>query len=150
MPEIDKINERILHELSRDGRLSNTELAARVALSPSACLRRVQDLERKGVIRGYRAVLDPVQMGRGFVAFLAVGLSDHSKRSQQDFERAVSAAPEVVECHNITGSVEYMLRIEVADLAAYKRVHTDIIGALPQVNELNSYIVLGSPVDRRG
>ena len=149
MRENREISDRILHELSRDGRVSNTELADRVGLSPSACLRRVQDLERRGIIKGYRAVLDPEAMGRGFIAYLAVGLSDHSKSSQEAFERAMSRAPQVRECHNITGTVEYMLRVEVADIAAYKLFHTDIVGALPQVSSLTTYIVMGSPKDER-
>ena len=150
MTKIDQINDKILQELSRDGRLSNLDLADRVGLSPSACLRRVQDLERRGIIRGYRAVLAPVQTGRGFIAYLAVGLSDHSKTSQEDFERAMARAPQVVECHNSTGTVEYLLRVEVADLAAYKTFHTDIVGQLAQVSSLTSYIVMGSPVNHRG
>lgn len=146
---MDVINDKILQELSRDGRISNLELAERVGLSPSACLRRVQELERRGVIRGYRAVLDRSKLGVGFVAYATVGLNSHTKASQQAFERAMAIAPEVVECHNITGSVEYLLRIEVADLPAYKAFHTDVIGTLPQVNAITSYVVMGSPKDNR-
>jgi len=146
---MDKINNQILHHLSRNGRISNLDLAERVGLSPSACLRRVQDLERSGVIRGYRAVLDRTRMGVGFVAYATVGLSEHNKTSQEAFERAMARAPEVLECHNITGSVEYLLRIEVADMAAYKAFHTDVIGTLPQVNAITTYVVIGSPKDAR-
>ncbi|WP_338551193.1 Lrp/AsnC family transcriptional regulator [Roseovarius phycicola] len=146
---MDHINEQILHELQKDGRLTNLELADRVGLSPSACLRRVQDLEKRGVIVGYRAKLDRAKTGIGFVAYTTVGLNSHTKDSQQAFERAMSIAPEVVECHNITGSVEYLLRIEVADLTAYKAFHTDVIGTLPQVNAITSYVVMGSPKDMR-
>lgn len=149
MTSIDAISDRILRELSRDGRLSNLELAARVGLSPSACLRRVQDLERSGVIRGYRAVLDPVRLDRGFVAYLTVGLNSHTKASQEAFERAVSLAPQVRECHNITGTVEYLLRVETADLAAYKHWHTDVLGVLPQVQSITTFVVMGSPKDDR-
>jgi DNA-binding Lrp family transcriptional regulator len=149
MSDIDRISERILQELSADGRITNTELADRVGLSPSACLRRVQELERTGVIRGYRAVLDPKSVGRGFTAYVAVGLSDHSKKAQSAFERAVSRAPEVRECHNITGAIEYLLRVEVADLEAYKVFHTDVLGTLPQVTAITSYVVMDSPKDER-
>ena len=149
MAKIDHINEQILQTLSRDGRISNLELAERVGLSPSACLRRVQELEREGVIAGYRAVLDPVAMGRGFTAYVAVGLNDHTKAAQEAFERAVARAPQVRECHNITGAVEYLLRVEVADLAAYKSFHTDLLGTLPQVHALTTYVVMGSPKDER-
>jgi len=146
---MDILNTKILRELSRDGRVSNTELAERVGLSASACLRRVQELERSGVIKGYKAVLDRSAMGGGFVAYIAVGLSDHSKASQEAFEKSISQAHEVRECHNITGTVEYLLRVEVADLPAYKVFHTDVLGTLAQVNAITSYIVMGSPKDER-
>ena len=145
----DRINEKILRELGRNGRISNLDLAERVGLSPSACLRRVQELERSGVISGYRAVLNPAAMGVGFVAYVTVGLNDHTKASQEAFERSISRSPEVVECHNITGSVEYLLRVEAADLAAYKHFHTDVLGTLPQVAAITSYVVMGSPKDLR-
>jgi len=138
-----------LQALTGDGRISNLALAEKVGLSPSACLRRVQDLERRGVIRGYRAVLDPAARGVGFVAYVTVGLREHTKAAQESFERAVSRAPEVRECHNITGNVEYLLRIEAADLAAYKRFHTEVLGTVPQVNAITSYVVMGSPRDDR-
>jgi DNA-binding Lrp family transcriptional regulator len=149
MADPDAIDDRILRVLSGEGRISNVELAARVNLSPSACLRRVQELERSGVIAGYRAVLDRGAMGIGFVAYLAVGLSEHTKAAQEAFERAVVGAPEVRECHNVTGSVEYLLRVEVRDLAAYKHFHTDVIGALPHVSAMTTYVVMGSPKDER-
>ncbi|WP_306151572.1 Lrp/AsnC family transcriptional regulator [Roseovarius sp. MMSF_3281] len=149
MADIDDINARILQELSRDGRISNIDLADRVGLSPSACLRRVQDLERRGVIAGYRAVLDKTALGVGFAAYVTVGLNSHTKASQEAFERAMARAAEVVECHNITGAVEYLLRVEATDLTAYKRFHTDVLGTLPQVHAITSYVVMGSPKDER-
>lgn len=149
MSEIDEIDARILRELTRDGRLSNAALAERAGLSASACLRRVQGLERRGIIRGYRAVTDRAKLGAGFVAYLSVGLSEHGKAAQEAFERAMSRAPEVVECHNVTGAVEYLLRVEAADLAAYKRFHTEVVGALPMVRALTTYVVIGSPKDER-
>ncbi|URF45653.1 Lrp/AsnC family transcriptional regulator [Dinoroseobacter shibae] len=149
MAKLDQINERILHELSCDGRLSNLDLAERVGLSPSACLRRVQELERTGIIQGYKAVLNRAALGQGFTVYIAVGLSEHTKADQTGFERAVANAPEVRECHNVTGTVEYLLRVEVADLAAYKTFHTDVLGTLPQVSSLTSYVVMDSPKDAR-
>lgn len=149
MAKLDEINHRILRELRRDGRQSNLELAERVGLSPSACLRRVQDLERAGVIKGYRAVLDQGQLGIGFLAYVTVGLNTHTKASQEAFERAVSRAPQVTECHNITGTVEYLLRVEAEDLAAYKHWHTEVLGVLPQVQSITTFVVMGSPKDLR-
>ena len=149
MAKIDEINDRILQELTRDGRISNIDLADRVGLSPSACLRRVQELERSGIIKGYRAVIDRAALGQGFTVVMAVGLSRHTKKEQQAFERAVARAPEVRECHNVTGAVEYLLRVEVADLAAFKTFHTDVLGALPQVQSLTTYVIMDSPKDER-
>jgi len=149
MSEIDDISGKILRVLAREGRISNLELAERVGLSPSACLRRVQDLERRGVIAGYRAVLDPAKLGVGFTAYVTVGLSQHTKAAQEGFERAMRTAPQVRECHNITGTVEYLLRVEVADLVAYKHFHTEILGTLPQVSALTTFVVMGSPKDER-
>lgn len=149
MADFDQKSEDILRELSCSGRISNLDLAERVGLSPSACLRRVQELERRGIIKGYRAVLNRSALGSGFVAYVGVGLRDHSKTSQEAFERAMARTPEVSECHNVTGTIEYLLRVECADLADYKRFHTDKLGALEQVSSITSYVVMGSPKDER-
>ena len=149
MNNLDDIDRKILRELTADGRISNLNLADRVGLSPSACLRRVQELERREVIRGYRARLDPGQTGRAYVVYVAVGLAEHTKAAQLGFERAVGDAPEVTECHNVAGAFEYMLRVEVADLPAYKAFHTDVLGTVPQVRSITSYMVMGSPKDLR-
>lgn len=146
---MDAKNQEILRVLRQDGRISNLELAARVNLSPSACLRRVQELERSGIITGYRATVDPVQLGQSFAAYVGVGLADHSSAAQQAFERAIARAPEVLECHNVTGLIEYLLRVEVADIADYKRFHADVLGAIPQVRTITTYVVMGSPKDER-
>ena len=150
MTEIDTINQNILQQLERDGRISNTDLAARVGLSPSACLRRVQELERSGYILGYRGVLNRTKLGSAITVFVMVGLSVHLRKDAKAFEQAMARAPEVRECHNITGAVEYLLRVEVADLEAYKAFHADTLGTLPQVVSITSHISLGSPKDLRG
>ena len=149
MTEIDLINRNILQIMEANGRISNSDLANRVGLSPSACLRRVQDLERNGLIQGYRAVLNRAKLGGAITVFVMVGLSAHLRKDAQAFEQAMDAATEVRECHNITGSVEYLLHVEVSDLDAYKRFHADILGVLPQVNSITSHISLGSSKDLR-
>ncbi|WP_087018245.1 Lrp/AsnC family transcriptional regulator [Thaumasiovibrio subtropicus] len=146
---MDRFDERILQELKQNGRLSNVDLAERVGLSPSATLRRVQEIERKGVIKGYRAILDPTQTGIGFIAYVTVGLNNHSKHSQLAFEDSILDAVEVTECHNITGASEYLLRVETKDLVSYKRFHSDILGEIPQVNAISTLVVMGSPKDDR-
>jgi Lrp/AsnC family leucine-responsive transcriptional regulator len=149
MRELDEIDDRILRELSVDARITNVLLADRVGLSPSACLRRVQDLERKGIVAGYRARISRKHLGRSFVAYMMVGLSSQKKAAHKAFERAVGAAREVVECHNVTGNFEYLLRVEVPDLDSYKHFHTEVLGGLPDVTIITTYVVMASPKDER-
>lgn len=145
----DQIDDKILQNLQLEGKLTNTELASRVGLSPSACLRRVQELEKSGVIKGYRAVINQGILGIGFVAYIAVGISVHNKKSQKAFESAISKSNEVSECHNITGSFEYLLRVETKDLSTYKIFHTEVLGTLPQVSSITTYVVMESVKDKR-
>ena len=147
--KIDPISARILRILAKNGRIPNQQLAAEVGLSPSACLRRVQDLERRGAIQGYRASIAPAARAAGFTAYVTIGLSRHTNEAQRAFEHACLAAPQVRECHNITGSVEYLLRVETRDLASYKHWHTEILGVLPQVRSVTTYVVMDSPKDDR-
>lgn len=145
----DQIDRQILSTLQREGRISNLDLAECVGLSPSACLRRVQDLEHRGVIEGYRAKLNLAKTDRSYVVYVAVGLSEHSKAAQERFEQAMEAATEVVECHNIAGAFEYLLRVEARDMAAYKHFHTEVLGNVPVVRSITSHIVMSSPKDLR-
>jgi Lrp/AsnC family leucine-responsive transcriptional regulator len=145
----DRYNDMILRELAVQGRISNAELAEKIGLSTSACLRRVQELENSGLIKGYRAIFDSELMGNGFIAYVTVGLGEHTKGSQQAFERAITLAPEVRECHNVTGSFEYILRVETRDLKAYKIFHTDVLGTLPQVRTIATHVVMESAKDLR-
>jgi len=149
MTILDKINTRILQELKNDGRVSNAELAQRVGLSPSACLRRVQELERADIIKGYKAVIDQTELGISFTAYVTVGLSDHSIQSQEAFEEAISMAPEVSECHTITGVAEYLLRVETTDLIAYKKFHSYTLGSIPKVSSIQTYVVMSTSKDER-
>ena len=147
---MDRIDEKILQELQDDGRISHTELGRRIGLSASAAQRRVQELERRNIITGYKALIDPAAIGNTFTAYIGVGLNNHTRHTQLSFERAISSAREVRECHNVAGTIEYLLRVEVANLAAYKSFHTDVLGALPQVSSIITYTVLSSPKDERG
>ncbi len=149
MPEIDRYSEQILSTLEASGRLTNIELARRVGLSPSACLRRVQDLERAGVIKGYRAIIDRSALSPRITIFVMVGLAQHLHKDARAFERAMEAAPQVLECHNIAGSVEYLLRVEVGDLAEYKEFHAHTLGELPQVQSITSHFCLDTAKDVR-
>ena len=150
MIQLDATNKRILSELSKDGKMSNVDLADKIGLSPSASLRRVQELERSGVIKGYRAVIDKSKLGSSMTIFVVVALSGQLRKDALAFEKAMAAAPEVIECHNVTGDVEYLLRVEVADLSTYKDFHSNRLGILPQVASITSYICLGTSKDERG
>lgn len=149
MSVLDKMDARILRELKLNGRISNAELANRVGLSASACLRRVQELERSNTIKGYRAVLNQTQLGIGCVAYVTVGLSSHTKDAQLEFESAITLSEEVKECHNITGPFEYLLRVETTDLVSYKKFHTDVLGTSAHVASITTHVVMGSPKDDR-
>lgn len=146
---MDRLDRKILRELESNARISNTDLADTVGLSASACLRRVQSLEHNGVILGYRAVLNRSAVGSGFTVLVGVGLARHLKADQQAFEAAMCAAEEVRECHNIAGSIEYLLRVEVADLESYKRFHSEVLGTVKEVSSIVSNIVMASPKDMR-
>ena len=150
MTTLDQIDQRILRELKRDARLTNIALAERVGLSPSACLRRVQELERSGIIQGYRAVLNRAALGGGFLAYLGVSLSLHTKKAQEEFVKAITASPAVAACHNVTGAIEFLLRVEVEDIAAYKHFHTNVLGESPHVASIMTYVVLASEKDELG
>ena len=148
--KIDKINREILRKLQLNAKMTNIELADSVNLSPSACLRRVQELEKSGVITGYQAKLDRTKLDRSFLAYVMVGLSKHTKQAQAAFELAVSTSEQVRECHNITGTFEYLLRVETSDLASYKMFHADRLGTIPEVAHLQTLVVMDSPKDERG
>lgn len=139
---MDEVDRSILSVLEQHGRISNSELAARVGLSPSPCLRRVRQLEEAGVIRGYRALIDPAAVGRGLRVFAGVRLMRHTRADVVAFERAVTGLQEVVACHHITGNFDYLLQIEVADLNAYEDCHANQLAALPGVATVTSYVTM--------
>lgn len=143
--KIDETDRKIIDELVENGRLSNVELSERVGLSPSGCLRRVGELEKSGVILGYRAIVDPQALSQALTVFISVGLSDHSRKSLEMFESIIATYPQVTECHCVTGTMEYLLRVQVADLISYKAFHTDILGEIPNVSQITSHVVMNSP-----
>lgn len=150
MAKFDRYNDLILRSLSSEGRISNTKLADKVGLSPSACLRRVQELEDLGVIKGYRAILDRDALNRSFLAYVTVGLSNHGIKSHKEFEKVMQDAVQVTECHNVAGAFEYLLRVEVKSTTDYKKFHAEVLGSLPQVNSITTYLVMNSSKDERG
>lgn len=140
--DIDSFDHAILAELAADGRVTATELARRVGLTKTPVLTRIKRLEEAGVIRGYRANLDPVRLGRAHVAFVEVRLSDTREAALQAFNRAVLAVAEVEECHMIASRFDYLLKVRTADIQDYRRVLGEKISALPHVASTSTYVAM--------
>jgi DNA-binding Lrp family transcriptional regulator len=135
---LDAIDGRILGRLQEAARVSNVELARAVGLSPSPCLRRVQELEKTGVIRRYVTLLDAQAMGLPVSVFVNVTLEKQVERALEVFETAIRQRPEVMECYLMTGEADYLLRVVVADLAAYQRFLMDHLTRVPGVASIKS------------
>jgi DNA-binding Lrp family transcriptional regulator len=140
--EIDDRDRAILRELMRDGRLTNAELADRVHLSQSACLRRVRALEEGGIIAGYVMLLDPVAVGLPGVAFVSVSLDQQGRAALDRFEREASRHAEILECYLLAGVSDYMLRVAFRDARDFERIHTEILTQLPGVARVQSTMTL--------
>jgi Lrp/AsnC family leucine-responsive transcriptional regulator len=140
--ELDTIDRRIVTELQANARLSNIELADKVGLSPSPCLRRVKRLERDGYIDGYRASLGRARIGLGFSVFLGVKINVHANEEAQVFEKAVVEMPEVVACHLVSGEADYFLEVVVPELEDYQRFLVGKLLNLPIVREVRSNIAI--------
>ena len=146
---MDAIDRNILAVLQRDGRLSVTDLAARVGLSLSPCHRRLRELERTGVIRGYRAIVDSAAVGLTFEALVFVTMRQEDRETLLGFERAVAEIPNVLLAQRLFGDPDYLLRVVTADLAAYQVLEDDVLSALPGIQRLNSTLVMKRVVDDR-
>jgi Lrp/AsnC family leucine-responsive transcriptional regulator len=141
-PDLDAIDCRIIAALQADGRLSNVDLAGRVGLSPSPCLRRVNRLEREGYIEAYRAMLGRKQVGLGLSVFIGVKIEGHANDRATLFEEEVVGFPEVIACHMISGEADYLLEVTVPDLDHYQRFLVDKLLNLPMVREVRSSIAI--------
>jgi Lrp/AsnC family leucine-responsive transcriptional regulator len=139
---LNRTDRRLLELLQRDGSLTNLELAARVHLSPSACLRRVRALEKAGVIRRYVALLDPRKVGLGLMGFVTVKLEKRGRMPTDAFARAVKDWPEVLACHALTGDMDYLLRVQVEDLDHFSSFVMNSLLKHPGVLDVKSSFVL--------
>lgn len=135
---LDAIDRRILAELQADARLSNVELADRVGLSPSPCLRRVRLLEAAGAISGYHAALDRQAVGLGLTVFVGIKVERHEPTSADAFRAAIRALPEVVSCHLVSGEADFLVQVAVPDLAGYERLLLGTLLKLPGVSDIRS------------
>ena len=147
---LDRTDLALLAELQREGRLSNADLAERVRLSPSACLRRVQRLEQLGVLAGYAARIDPAKVGLGLQAFVRVQLARHDPAAVEAFTARVNRWDEVVACHALTGEMDYLLQVVVQDLDHFSRFLLDHLLNASGVADINSSFVLRTVKQARG
>lgn len=146
---VDDIDRKILAELQEDGRLTVTELADRVQLTAAPCHRRLRELERTGVITGYRAVLDPAAVGLGFEALVSVTLDRGDAATVAAFETALAGVPQIRHAERLFGDPDYLLRVAAADIASYQHLEDDQLALLPGVQRLTSTIVMKQVVEPR-
>ncbi|WP_172299700.1 winged helix-turn-helix transcriptional regulator [Pseudoruegeria sp. HB172150] len=136
--ELDETDRRILTALQKSGRMSNAELSDKVNLSPSACHRRVQRLESEGVIARYVALLDPRKLDRPATIFVEITLSGQTEDALDAFERAVARVPDLLECHLMAGTADYLLKISARDADDFARIHRRHLARLPGVAQMKS------------
>ncbi|MBK8524476.1 MAG: Lrp/AsnC family transcriptional regulator [Betaproteobacteria bacterium] len=147
--EIDRYDRHILEVLQENGRLSNQELADRIGLSPSPCLRRVRALEESGLITGYRALVDARKLGLSLIALLHISMDRHTPERFANFEKKVAALPEVLECLLITGqSADYQLKVVVRDMDAYQELLLNKVTRIEGVTGVHTSFVLRRVVDK--
>ena len=146
---MDGIDRKILAVLQAEGRLTITELAQRVSLTVAPCHRRLRELERSGVIRGYRAVIDPAAVGLGFEVLVYVTMDREDAATIAEFERALAAIAEVRHAERLFGDPDYLVRVATASLAAYQALRDEKLGTLPGVQRLSSTIVMKRVVEDR-
>ncbi|OSZ63753.1 ArsR family transcriptional regulator [Sphingomonas sp. IBVSS1] len=144
---IDQIDRKIIDVLAQDGRISITDLAARVGLSKSPTQVRLKRLVDDGIIRGFRAVTDPVKLGLGHIAFAEVKLSDTREKALAEFARAVLQVREIEECHMMASSFDYLLKVRTADIHAYRRVLGEKISSLPHVASTSTFVVMEAIIE---
>jgi len=140
--ELDALDRKILTILQKQGRLPNSDLAEKIAFSPSACYRRVQRLEAEGIIRDYVALLDPRAVGRRATVFVEITLSGQSDEIMEAFERQVALVPDVLECHLMAGSADYILKVVAQDTDDFARIHRQYLARLPGVAQMQSSFAL--------
>lgn len=142
MDEIDATDARILTVLQKRGRISNAELSEEINLSASACHRRVQRLEQAGIIRDYVALLDPRKLGRPTVVFVEITLSGQADEVLDAFEREVARIPDLLECHLMAGTADYLLKVIARDTEDFARIHRRYLARLPGVAQMHSSFAL--------
>ncbi len=148
MTDLDRIDMLMLKTLQENGRISNADLAEKVGLSPSACSRRLDILEKSGTISGYHARLSNKAIGYKMMVIVHISLSGQFAKTLAEFEAAVKLCPNIVVCYLMSGEYDYILRVAAKDLEDYERIHRDWLSALPHVVKINSSFSLREIIDR--
>ncbi|MCT7375309.1 Lrp/AsnC family transcriptional regulator [Chelativorans salis] len=145
---LDRIDIAILDTLQQDGRISNAALAEKAGLSQSACSRRLDNLEKTGVIRGYHAQLSNAALGHRMTVIVHISLTGQFEKTLTEFEAAVKRCPNILSCHLMSGEYDYILRIAARDLEDYERIHKEWLTGMPHVIKINSSFALREVIDR--
>lgn len=139
---LDKIDLKILQALQENARISYVDLANKVGLSTTPCLERVKRLERNGVIKGYKAILNPRYLRANLLVFVEVSLETQSPTVFDEFRKAVAKLPQIQECHLVSGQFDYILKCRIPEMSAYRQLLGDVVLTLPGVKESKSYVVM--------
>ncbi|MFO7921210.1 MAG: Lrp/AsnC family transcriptional regulator [Nioella sp.] len=146
--QLDRFDQRIVQLLLSDGRMPVTEIAQKIGLSKTPCQMRVNRLRKEGVIRGFRAVVDPAKLGREHVAFVEVRLKDTTEDALQAFNAAALKVPEIEQAHMIAGAFDYLLKVRSKDIRDYRRVLGEVISALPHVGHTSTHVSMEAVKDQ--
>lgn len=142
MPLLDSFSIRILSELQRDARQTILQIAQRIGLTSTPCWKRMKEMERDGVIRGYTALVDRNKVGLLICVLAEINLSKHTEKNASDFEKEVAACPQITECYSTTGNADYMIKVITTDIKSYETFMHNVLFKLPGVEHIRSSIVL--------
>lgn len=148
-PKLDKVDRKILEILQKNAKITNAQLSKEIGLSPAPTLERVKKLETSGVISSYHAKLDTARVGLGISTFVQIKLTGHDKQSIWSFIDAINKIDEVIECHHVTGSSDFILRVIAKDIAAYQQLMLDKVNEIPVVDSLHSQVILSTFKDSK-
>lgn len=149
MKKLDAIDIAILDALQRDGRLSNVALAKAIGLSPTPCAERVRALESAGIITGYTTNLDAERLDLGLLVFIEIGIDRTSEDAFDQFRKAMLGIPQVQECHMVAGGFDYLLKVRVRDMAAYRAFLGEVLAKVPGIRETHTYAVMENVKESR-
>ncbi|WP_224998121.1 Lrp/AsnC family transcriptional regulator [Cesiribacter sp. SM1] len=142
--KLDQIDRKILEILQNNAKITNAQLSKEVGLSPAPTLERVKKLEQTGIIESYHAKLDPAKIGLGVSTFVHVGLKGHNKENIEVFLSAIRGIDEIIECHHVTGTGDFILRVIAKDITSYQRLMLEKVSEIPVVDNLQSMVILST------